>query len=89
MSSDSQGVAKAEVRLKWDPSPWDQPPHHLDIIAATYSADAPYGPPVYVVHFDSAGFPYYRAGGTVRYVPRSQPRYHDYMRRRPRYHRHY
>ncbi|MBT2675866.1 TerD family protein [Streptomyces sp. ISL-14] len=53
MSSDSQGVAKAEVRLKWDPSPWDQPPHHLDIIAATYSADAPYGRPVYVVHFDS------------------------------------
>jgi hypothetical protein len=43
----------------------------------------------YVVHFDSAGFPYYRAGGTVRYVPRSHPRYHDYIRRRPRYHRHY
>lgn len=53
MSSDNQGVRKAEVRLKWDPSPWDQPPHHLDIIAATYSADAPYGRPVYVVHFDS------------------------------------
>lgn len=53
MSSDSQGVGKAEVRLKWDPSPWDQPPHHLDIIAATYSADAAYGRPVYVVHFDS------------------------------------
>ncbi|MPY63793.1 TerD family protein [Streptomyces spongiae] len=53
MNSDSQGVGKAEVRLKWDPSPWDQPPHHLDIIATTYSADAPYGRPVYVVHFDS------------------------------------
>ncbi|MFG2549501.1 TerD family protein [Streptomyces sp. NPDC048581] len=53
MSSDNQGVRKAEVRLKWDPSPWDQSPHHLDIIAATYSADAPYGRPVYVVHFDS------------------------------------
>lgn len=53
MSSDSQGVGKAEVRLKWDPSPWNQPPHHLDIIATTYSADAPYGRPVYVVHFDS------------------------------------
>ncbi|UIX29840.1 TerD family protein [Streptomyces sp. GQFP] len=53
MSSDSQGVRKAEVRLKWDPSPWNQPPHHLDIIATTYSADAPYGRPVYVVHFDN------------------------------------
>lgn len=53
MNSDSQGVGKAEVRLKWDPSPWNQPPHHLDIITATYSADAPCGPPVYVVHFDS------------------------------------
>jgi tellurium resistance protein TerD len=53
VGNESQGVAKAEVRLKWDPSPWDQPPHHLDIIATTYSADAPYGRPVYVVHFDS------------------------------------
>ncbi len=53
MSSESQCVAKAEVRLKWDPSPWNQPPHHLDIIATTYSADAPCGRPVYVVHFDS------------------------------------
>jgi stress response protein SCP2 len=53
VSSKSQGVGKAEVRLKWDPSPWNQPPHHLDIIATTYSADAPYGQPVYVVHFDS------------------------------------
>jgi stress response protein SCP2 len=53
VSSKSQRVGKAEVRLKWDPSPWNQPPHHLDIIAATYSADAPYGRPVYVVHFDS------------------------------------
>ncbi|MEH0419969.1 TerD family protein [Streptomyces sp. B21-083] len=53
MSSDSLAVGKAEVRLKWDPSPWDQPPRHLDIIATTYSADAPYGRPVYVVHFDS------------------------------------
>ncbi|CAM5689917.1 TerD-family protein OS=Streptomyces alboniger OX=132473 GN=CP975_26770 PE=3 SV=1 [Streptomyces alboniger] len=53
MSSDNHGVRKAEVRLKWDPSPWDQPPHHLDIIAATYSADDPRGQPVYIVHFDS------------------------------------
>ena len=53
MNSENQGVGKAEVRLKWDPSPWNQPSHHLDIIATTYSADAPYGRPVYVVHFDS------------------------------------
>ena len=53
VSSDSQEIGKADVRLKWDPSPWNQPPHHLDIIATTYSADAPYGRPVYVVHFDS------------------------------------
>ncbi|MEU0070135.1 TerD family protein [Streptomyces sp. NPDC006332] len=53
MSSDSPEVGKVEVRLKWDPSPWDRPPHHLDIIATTYSVDAPFGRPVYVVHFDS------------------------------------
>ncbi|NEE22064.1 TerD family protein [Streptomyces sp. SID7499] len=53
MTSDTQSVSKAEVRLKWDPSPWNQPSHHLDIIATTYSAEAPYGRPVYVVHFDS------------------------------------
>ena len=53
MSSGSNGLGKVEVRLKWDPSPWNRPPRHLDIIAATYSADAPYGRPVYVVHFDS------------------------------------
>ncbi|MER5215685.1 TerD family protein [Streptomyces sp. NPDC002838] len=53
MSSDSQGMGKAEVRLKWDPSPWNRQPHHLDIIAATYSADDFYGQPVYVVHYDS------------------------------------
>lgn len=46
-------VGKVEVKLKWDPSRWDQPPHHLDIIATTYSAQEPYGPPVYVVHYDS------------------------------------
>lgn len=53
MSSGSKGLRKVEVRLKWDPSPLNRPPHHLDIIAATYSADALYGRPVYVVHFDS------------------------------------
>ncbi|MEH0550863.1 TerD family protein [Streptomyces sp. B21-101] len=53
MSSGGKGLGKVEVRLKWDPSPLGQPPHHLDIIAATYSADDPYGRPVYIVHFDS------------------------------------
>lgn len=53
MSRDSKGLGRVEVRLKWDPSPWNQPPRHLDIIAATYSAEAPYGRPVYVVHTES------------------------------------
>ncbi|MFJ5306938.1 TerD family protein [Streptomyces sp. NPDC088350] len=53
MSSTGKSVGKVEVKLKWDPSPWSRPPHHLDIIATTYSADAPYGRPVYVVHYDS------------------------------------
>ncbi|MFJ9720639.1 TerD family protein [Streptomyces sp. NPDC101213] len=53
MSSGGKGLGKVEVRLKWDPSPLGRPPHHLDIIAATYSADAPHGRPVYVVHYDS------------------------------------
>ncbi|MGW8064294.1 TerD family protein [Streptomyces ziwulingensis] len=53
MNSGGQGVGKAEVRLKWDPSPWDEPPHHLDIIATTYAADSPFGRPAYVVHSDS------------------------------------
>ncbi|MET9563792.1 TerD family protein [Streptomyces tauricus] len=53
VNSGKRGVEKAEVRLKWDPSAWNLPPHHLDIIAATYSLDAPHGKPVYIVHFDS------------------------------------
>ncbi|MFG2502007.1 TerD family protein [Streptomyces sp. NPDC048441] len=53
MSSVSKGIEKVEVGLKWDPSPVGATPHDLDIIAATYSADAPYGTPVYLVHFDS------------------------------------
>ncbi|MFE9687405.1 TerD family protein [Streptomyces sp. NPDC006285] len=53
MNRGKRDVEKVEVRLKWDPSAWDQPPHHLDIIAATYSVDAPYGKPVYIVHFDN------------------------------------
>ncbi|MEU9191611.1 TerD family protein [Streptomyces hundungensis] len=53
VSGVTSGLNKVEVKLKWDPSRWDQPPHHLDIIAATYSAEAPYGPPAYVVHTES------------------------------------
>ncbi|MFD4632852.1 TerD family protein [Streptomyces sp. NPDC058284] len=53
MSSVSKGIKKVEVGLKWDPSPAGRPPNDLDIIAATYAADAPYGTPVYLVHFDS------------------------------------
>ncbi|MEU1121244.1 MULTISPECIES: TerD family protein [unclassified Streptomyces] len=53
VSSVSKGIKKVEVGLKWDPSPAGAPPNDLDIIAATYAADAPYGSPVYLVHFDS------------------------------------
>ncbi|MFF3322880.1 TerD family protein [Streptomyces sp. NPDC002889] len=53
MSSLNKGVRKAEVTLKWDPSPLGEPANDLDIVAATYAADAPYGEPSYVVHFDS------------------------------------
>ncbi|MFH8559359.1 TerD family protein [Streptomyces sp. NPDC017988] len=53
MSSVSKGIKKVEVGLKWDPSTAGSPPNDLDIIAATYAADAPYGKPVYLVHFDS------------------------------------
>ncbi|MFG2858184.1 TerD family protein [Streptomyces mirabilis] len=53
MSGDSRGLGKVEVRIRWDPSPLGEPPRHLDIIAATYSVDAPYGRPVYVVHYES------------------------------------
>ncbi|MEV5696509.1 MULTISPECIES: TerD family protein [Streptomyces violaceoruber group] len=52
MSSNAKGLKKVDVRLKWDPSHWDRPPHHLDIIATTYATDAPHGRPVYVVQFD-------------------------------------
>ncbi|GAA2609159.1 TerD family protein [Streptomyces axinellae] len=53
MSSLNKGIDKVEVTLKWDPSPMGTAPHDLDIIAATYTADAPYGEPAYLVHFDS------------------------------------
>lgn len=53
MSRVGEGLGKVEVRLKWDPSPLGEPPRHLDIVAATYSADDPHGRPVYIVHWDS------------------------------------
>ncbi|MEW2167113.1 TerD family protein [Streptomyces sp. NPDC007084] len=53
VSGVSRGLTKVEVKLRWDPSPFGEPPRHLDIMAATYSADAPHGRPVYVVHTES------------------------------------
>ncbi|MFZ3566262.1 TerD family protein [Streptomyces sp. BH097] len=53
MSSVTTGLQKIEVRLRWDPSPVGESPRHLDIVAATYSEDDPYGDPAYVVHYDS------------------------------------
>jgi tellurium resistance protein TerD len=53
VSGGGTGLGKVEVRLKWDPSPLGEAPRHLDIIAATYAADDPFGQPVYVVHYDS------------------------------------
>ncbi|WP_073946872.1 TerD family protein [Streptomyces kebangsaanensis] len=53
MSGFSKGMRRAEVALKWDPSPAGQPPTDLDVVAATYRAGDPYGDPAYVVHFDS------------------------------------
>lgn len=49
----SKGIRKVEVALKWDPSPAGQSPTDLDIVAAPYAADDPYGAPAYLVHFDS------------------------------------
>lgn len=43
----------------------------------------------YVVHFDTAGFPYVYVGRVPRYVPRNHPRYPYYMRRSPGYARGY
>ncbi|MFD7442719.1 TerD family protein [Streptomyces sp. NPDC059909] len=53
MSSLSKGLRKVQVSLKWDPSPIGAPSIDLDIVAATYSADAPHGKPAYLVHFGS------------------------------------
>ncbi|MEU8505877.1 TerD family protein [Streptomyces brevispora] len=53
MSTPNKDIEKVEIRLKWDPSSQGEPPNDLDIIAATYSAEEPYGAPEYLVHFDS------------------------------------
>ncbi|MER5915823.1 TerD family protein [Streptomyces sp. NPDC001982] len=53
MNGFSKGIRRVEVALKWDPSPAGQPPTDLDIVAATYLANEPYGAPAYLVHFDS------------------------------------
>jgi tellurium resistance protein TerD len=49
----NKGLRKVEVTLKWDPSPIGAPVHDLDLVAATYSTEDPYGDPAYLVHFDS------------------------------------
>ncbi|WLQ36683.1 TerD family protein [Streptomyces castrisilvae] len=53
MSTPNKDLEKVEVRIKWDPSDQSEAPNDLDIIAATYPADEPYGSPAYLVHFDS------------------------------------
>ncbi|MCX4673793.1 TerD family protein [Streptomyces sp. NBC_01433] len=53
MSTPNKDIEKVEVRLKWDPSDSGEPANDLDIIAATYAAEEPYGSPSYLVHFDS------------------------------------
>ena len=53
MSSLNKGIERAEVRLKWDPSPLGAPVSDLDLIAGTYRADAPRGEPAYLVYFAS------------------------------------
>ncbi|MGI5366950.1 TerD-family protein [Streptomyces sp. A244] len=49
----NKGLRKVEIAVRWDPSPAGQPSTDLDLVAATYLADAPHGDPAYVVHFDS------------------------------------
>ncbi|WP_433549325.1 TerD family protein [Streptomyces sp. CA-294286] len=53
LSSFNKGIAKVVVTLKWDPSPFGTAASDLDIVAATYRADDPYGSPAYLVHFGS------------------------------------
>ncbi|MFC5204618.1 TerD family protein [Streptomyces kaempferi] len=67
MSSVGEGLGKVEVRLKWDPSPFGESSRHLDIVAATYSADDPHGRPAYIVHYDSRS-----PDGTINMTRHSQ-----------------
>ncbi|MFC8520298.1 TerD family protein [Streptomyces sp. NPDC057257] len=67
MSGVGEGLGRAEVKLRWDPSPYGEPPRHLDIIAATYAADDPYGRPVYVVHTESRS-----PDGTINMIRHSE-----------------
>ncbi|MFE9769223.1 TerD family protein [Streptomyces sp. NPDC005808] len=53
MNGLNKGIRKVELAAKWDPSPVGEPSTDLDIVAATYPADDPFGKPAYVVHFDS------------------------------------
>ncbi|MEU1127667.1 TerD family protein [Streptomyces sp. NPDC005899] len=53
MSTPNKDIEKVEVRVKWDPSATGEPANDLDIIAAVYGTEAPYGSPVHLVHFDS------------------------------------
>lgn len=53
MSGPSKGIGKAEAGIKWDPSPMGAPAVDLDLMAATFRADDPYGTPAYLVFFDS------------------------------------
>jgi tellurium resistance protein TerD len=53
VSSLNKGIRKAEVTLRWDPSPLGAAADDLDIVAATYRLDDLYGKPAYLVHFDS------------------------------------
>lgn len=53
MSGISKGLTKVEVGLRWDPAPIGASPHDLDLVAATYTTDAPQGPPAYLVHSGS------------------------------------
>ncbi|RBM14939.1 TerD family protein [Streptomyces sp. PT12] len=50
MSGASRGIARAEVMIKWDPSPAGEASRDVDIIAGVFRKDDPFGAPVYVVH---------------------------------------
>ncbi|KRV49053.1 TerD-family protein [Wenjunlia vitaminophila] len=49
----NKGLGKIKVTLKWDPSALGEPDTDLDLVAGTYRAEAPFGAPAYLVHFDS------------------------------------